>query len=109
MGVLKAVAVTSTVVVALAVLFTLDCMTEYTNQLIRIADPFFNFYNSSPPATNVRILTKEELKQYDGLKGSKGLYLGILGKVFDVSKGVRHYGPGGGYHFFVGKESRAYC
>jgi len=30
--------------------------------------------------------------------------LSILGEVFDVSKGVQHYGPGKGYNFFTGKD-----
>ena len=48
-----------------------------------------------------KIFTKEELKQYDGSEGSKGLYLAFLGRVYDVSKGKQHYGPGGGYSFFA--------
>ena len=49
-----------------------------------------------------RVFTKVELSEYDGSKDHKKLYLGIMGKVFDVSKGDKHYGPGGGYHFFTG-------
>ena len=56
-----------------------------------------------------RILTKEELEKYDGSKGSKGIYIAILGQVFDVSKAPNFYGPNGGYGFFAGKDaSRAY-
>ncbi|NP_001096144.1 neuferricin precursor [Danio rerio] len=55
------------------------------------------------------LLTKEQLSLYNGGKNSKGLYLAILGQVFDVEKGRKHYGPGGGYHFFTGKDaSRAF-
>jgi hypothetical protein len=48
------------------------------------------------------ILSKEELKEYDGEENSKGIYVAILGSVFDVESGEKHYGPGGGYHFFAG-------
>jgi hypothetical protein len=33
----------------------------------------------------------------------------ILGSVYDVSSGAKHYKPGGSYHFFLGKDaSRAF-
>ncbi|XP_016130604.1 neuferricin-like [Sinocyclocheilus grahami] len=51
----------------------------------------------------VRMLTEDELSLYNGGENSKGLYLAILGQVFDVEKRSKHYGPGGGYHFFTGK------
>lgn len=49
-----------------------------------------------------RLLRQEELLLYTGTKDSKGLCLAILGQVFDVEKGRKHYGPGGGYRFFTG-------
>ncbi|XP_031663773.1 neuferricin isoform X3 [Oncorhynchus kisutch] len=52
-----------------------------------------------PPA---RLIIKDELSLYTGEENSKGLYLAILGQVFDVEKGMKHYGPGGGYRFFAG-------
>ncbi|XP_053188333.1 neuferricin isoform X2 [Scomber japonicus] len=42
-----------------------------------------------------RLLSRQELSLYDGEEGSRGVYLAILGQVFDVHKGYRHYGPGG--------------
>lgn len=57
--------------------------------------------NERAPAP-VRMLTEDELSLYNGGENSKGLYLAILGQVFDVEKGRKHYGPGGGYHFFTG-------
>ena len=37
------------------------------------------------------------------------MYLAILGRVYNVDKGRKHYGQGGGYHFFAGKDaSRAF-
>lgn len=56
-----------------------------------------------------RLFTREELKKYDGGPDSLGLYLAILGEVFDVEKGAQHYRPGGGYAFFTGHDAtRAY-
>jgi len=43
-------------------------------------------------------------ENYRGIDGSKGLYLAFLGTVYDVSSGRDHYGPGGGYHFFAGRD-----
>lgn len=51
----------------------------------------------------LQILTPDELSRYSGLDGSPGMYLAILGKVYDVIEGAKHYGPGSSYSFFVGK------
>jgi predicted heme/steroid binding protein len=56
-----------------------------------------------------KVFSKAELKEYDGSDTSKGPYLSLMGEVFDVSKGKDHYGPGGGYDFFSGRDgSRAF-
>ncbi|XP_040192647.1 neuferricin [Rana temporaria] len=56
-----------------------------------------------------RLMSKEELSSYDGRAASPGLYLAVLGQVFDVYKGSKHYGPGGSYSFFAARDaSRAY-
>ncbi|XP_012265794.2 neuferricin [Athalia rosae] len=51
----------------------------------------------------VRLLTADELAQYSTLED--GLYLAILGQVYDVTKGKKHYGPGGAYRAFVGRDA----
>ncbi|EFO17290.2 hypothetical protein LOAG_11209 [Loa loa] len=51
------------------------------------------------------VLTKEQLSFFDGTRPSKGTYLSILGRIYDVQKGVKHYGPGGSYHFFAGRDA----
>lgn len=48
-----------------------------------------------------RLFTVEELAAFNGDQ----LYLAILGSVFDVTKGARHYEPGGGYHGFIGRDA----
>jgi hypothetical protein len=64
---------------------------------------FKNFYMSIFNNVDVKRLTKvftqEELGNYKGVDGSP-VYLAVLGQVFDVTKGRKHYGPGGGYEFF---------
>ncbi|KAM8898665.1 neuferricin isoform 2-T2 [Spinachia spinachia] len=65
----------------------------------------FTFGNGSDQTGPLRLLSGRELALYDGEEGSKGLYLAILGQVFDVHKGHKHYGPGGAYHFMTGKDT----
>ena len=55
-----------------------------------------------------RVLTPAELAGFSGEAGTADpgtLYLGLLGEVFDVSKGRKHYGVGGGYHCFAGRDA----
>ena len=44
------------------------------------------------PRAGVRVFTEAELRQYDGSPGSPGLYLALLGVVYDVAKGERSRG-----------------
>jgi predicted heme/steroid binding protein len=54
-------------------------------------------------------LTPEKLAKYDGTDPKLPIYLAIRGRIYDVTAGAQHYGPGGGYSFFAGKDaSRAY-
>ena len=116
--------VTSFIIALVAVFVTVDICQPYRDQLKDItppivavtmdfiADKIRSLSGSISEITTASsivpkvLFTKEEIKAYDGSEGSKGLYLGILGRVFDVSKGAQHYGPGGGYSFFTGKSFR---
>uniref|UniRef100_A0AC35TPA8 Cytochrome b5 heme-binding domain-containing protein n=1 Tax=Rhabditophanes sp. KR3021 TaxID=114890 RepID=A0AC35TPA8_9BILA len=51
------------------------------------------------------ILTKEQLSLFDGSRPSKPVCLAILGRIYDVSRGIKHYGPGGSYHPLAGKDA----
>jgi len=51
-----------------------------------------------------KVWKAEELAQHDGSTEGKPLLLAILGKVYDVSKGAKHYGKGGSYSFFSGRD-----
>ncbi|XP_037938138.1 neuferricin homolog [Teleopsis dalmanni] len=50
------------------------------------------------------LFTKAELAKYNGENGAP-LYLALLGDVFDVTKGLKHYGPGCSYNFFIGRDA----
>ncbi|XP_041977157.1 neuferricin homolog isoform X2 [Aricia agestis] len=53
------------------------------------------------------VYDSSELLNYNG-KDLDQLYLAVLGSIFDVTAGKRHYGEGESYHYFVGKDgSRA--
>lgn len=57
----------------------------------------------SPSGT--RLVTLNELAAHGHSGPLKPTWLAIVGKVFDVEKGVEHYyGPNGGYNFFTGRD-----
>lgn len=56
-------------------------------------------------SSNTVLMRVDELSLYNGKKDGKGLFLALLGQVFDVSKGEKHYGPKGAYHFMAGKDA----
>lgn len=61
-----------------------------------------NLKDGSPTTDPTRVFTKEELAKYKGEDGSD-IYIALMGRVFDVTRGRDFYGPGGGYAFFSGK------
>ncbi|GAB6030778.1 hypothetical protein CHUAL_007626 [Chamberlinius hualienensis] len=68
-----------------------------------------NFIDKLPKkeAEEIRLFTKEELLEYKG--GEKGLYLGAIGKVYDVQKAANLYGKGQRFHPLTGRDaSRAF-
>ncbi|XP_047181942.1 membrane-associated progesterone-binding protein 4 [Vigna umbellata] len=59
--------------------------------------------------TAERLFSGEELALFNGSDEGLPILLGILGSVFDVTKGKSHYGSGGGYNHFAGRDaSRAF-
>ncbi|XP_008559280.1 neuferricin [Microplitis demolitor] len=50
-----------------------------------------------------KLFSKKELEKYNNIEN--GLYLSILGQVFDVTKGEQYYGKGNTYHAFVGRDA----
>lgn len=51
------------------------------------------------------LLTAEELAKHDGSDPKIPVYIAILGRVYDVEKGRRHYEAGSGYNVFAGRDS----
>lgn len=78
--------------------------------LLAVALASLIVYVASPRMpTRPRLWTSAELEKYKGTNNKPPLLLGIFGSVFDVTKGWKHYGPGGTYHHFVGRDaSRAF-
>jgi len=75
---------------------------------IQMIMSLFDGYNGKPLTTYTeqKVFTKEQLWHYfRGLPESRGLYVGFFGKVYDVNKGRKHYGPDGSYHIFAGRDA----
>ncbi|WAR02257.1 NEUFC-like protein [Mya arenaria] len=95
----KLVLLFSVLLVVISFLLTKEEFKDYRHILLS----FIPFFNYSTAVSSGRIFTKEELAKYSG-KDKTPVYLAIIGDVFDVTKGRKHYGEGGGYHFFSGKD-----
>ncbi|KAL4436400.1 hypothetical protein ABPG77_009962 [Micractinium sp. CCAP 211/92] len=50
------------------------------------------------------VLTAQQLAAFDGRAGRR-LYLAVMGEVYDVTPGMRHYGPKGGYGIFAARDA----
>ncbi|KAI9584384.1 neuferricin homolog [Glossina fuscipes] len=50
------------------------------------------------------LLTKEQLNEFNGV-GGQPIYLGLLGRVYDVTRDEKYYGPGCNYHFLAGRDA----
>ncbi len=57
----------------------------------------------SAESGGVTVVTAEALAA--SVQDAPVLRLAILGQVFDVTKGRKHYGKDGGYAFFAGKDA----
>ena len=54
---------------------------------------------------NLKKMTVDELKKYDGTDPSRPIYLAYEGNIYDVTGGKEFYQKGGVYHFLAGKDS----
>ena len=66
---------------------------------------FRGFIEPPPPPVKKQDMTLQQLSVYDGLtEECKGrIYLAVNGKIFDVTRGKRLYGPGSPYSGFAGR------
>ena len=93
----KLVIFSTLLVLILAVIFNFDAFSSIGNVILA----YIPFRLTFQDGKSDRVFTKEELSKYTGK--SNRIYLGLLGQVFDVTKGKKHYGEGGGYSFFSGR------
>ena len=63
----------------------------------------FKVEEELPPMPK-RDFTLAEMAKYNG-KDNERILLGINGKVYDVTRGKRFYGPGGPYGLFAGRDA----
>ncbi|XP_062570541.1 LOW QUALITY PROTEIN: neuferricin-like [Saccostrea cucullata] len=104
MSLLKSLFTFSIVVGGVAVLLSLGIFKQQREQLFSYIPQSLRdrlFGGQRPVQSNDKLFTVVELEKYRGVDGSD-IYLAVLGQVFDVTKGRKHYGPGGTYHFFTG-------
>uniref|UniRef100_A0A1A9VXK8 Cytochrome b5 heme-binding domain-containing protein n=1 Tax=Glossina austeni TaxID=7395 RepID=A0A1A9VXK8_GLOAU len=60
--------------------------------------------NLSADNYNELLFSKEQLNEFNGM-GGHPIYLALLGRVYDVTRDEKHYGPGSSYHFFAGRDA----
>ncbi|CAL1352370.1 unnamed protein product [Linum trigynum] len=96
--------------VGIAILGTLTAALYFNSPLkLNLGSTFSSFNFNSLLQRPQRLFTAEALALYNGTDESLPILLGILGSVFDVTKGRSHYGVGGGYNHFAGRDaSRAF-
>ncbi|CAI0374826.1 unnamed protein product [Linum tenue] len=96
--------------VGIAILGTLTAALFFNSPLqLNLGSTFSSFNFNSLLQRPQRLFTVEELALYNGTDETLPILLGILGSVFDVTKGRSHYGVGGGYNHFAGRDaSRAF-
>lgn len=57
------------------------------------------------PRMKKKDMTLTELKKYDGSDPDGRVCVAVLGKIYDVTKGKRFYGPDGPYAGFAGRDA----
>ncbi|XP_070210922.1 neuferricin-like [Littorina saxatilis] len=100
----------SLAVLTLSLFLRLDSLAPIRSQLSEITPrPVVSFFREAKQAAvslvfkQDRVFTKKELSKYTGENG-RPVYVAIVGQVYDVTRGQKHYGPGGGYNFFAGRD-----
>lgn len=86
----------------LALFFKFVCLPS-----LAFASVYFIYakYFAKQPQQALRILTRQDLSPYNGSTNDLPIYVGILDKVYDVSKNRESYGTGQSYAVFAGKDA----
>jgi len=96
----------------IAAFLTLPAFKSQRDIIVSVLTVFpLDWFNDSDQPTSLHsvvrtssdaVFSEKDLMMYDGSDNSKLLYLAVLGSVFDVTAGRKHYGTGGSYAFFSG-------
>ncbi|XP_043273279.1 neuferricin [Venturia canescens] len=89
--------------VLLAICYQLYTNEKHRNFVEKILKGEFDIFPTSQKKIGESLITDNELKKYNNLEN--GLYLSIIGNIFDVTAGAKHYGPGATYHLFTGRDA----
>jgi len=96
----------SVLVGILAAFLTLPAFRSQRDTIVEILSTFCGRRSASLHSvlrtSSDAVFSRDELVMYDGADDSKPIYLALLGSVYDVSSGRKHYAPDGGYGFFSG-------
>lgn len=60
-----------------------------------------SFFDTDNKHNDRVILSQEDLSKYNGIVHER-LYLAVLGHIFDVTDGSKHYKQGSSYNYFIG-------
>ncbi len=73
---------------------------------------YYNYLKDSAVSNNsslnnqvLKTFTEQDLKEFNGEDDNKPIYIGLNGKVYDVSAGREFYRTDGPYHYLAGKDS----
>eukprot|EP00736_Rhodelphis_marinus_P006588 Rmarinus@m.12085 len=73
----------------------------------RISEFYSTLMRGSDGTAMPTVLGLEELQGKDGSIEGNSIYIAILGQVFDVTSGSRHYAKGSAYNCFAGRDASA--
>lgn len=86
---------------------TLHMLLRIGSRLIGLRTPIapYHPHNQNIGGSDpIYMYSKEELFEYCGLPGQAGIYVAVMGMIYDVEAGRKHYGPEGTYHGFAGER-----
>ncbi|RMZ80823.1 hypothetical protein DV737_g2871, partial [Chaetothyriales sp. CBS 132003] len=108
-GVLQAFVVEYIWAVLTPLNFTLLVLLLYAAYRLLTPRPITLHLPAAPPPVVFRTFNPRTLLPYNGMLSaanpSGNIYIGVKGKVFDVTPGRNFYGPGGPYENFAGRDA----